>query len=101
MEDRIKERYEYLKKKRIEVLEAIKPLCDYFKIQYDYIIKETGQRETLILNGQKIGCSENSISEVINEVIGYIFAKIYCKDRYIGAFKNQTLNVIKEYWIKE
>lgn len=92
-------RFEQLKKKRIEVLEAIKPICEAFNLEYDYIIKETGQTETLVLNGQKIGCSYNSIDATINEVIGYIFVKIYCKNNYIGAFRTQTLNVIKQYWL--
>lgn len=94
-----KERLEELQRKRKEVLEKIKPLCDYFKIKYDYVIKESGQTETLILNEQKIGCSYNSIEAVVNEVIGYIFVKIYCRYKYIGAFQTQTLNVIKQYWI--
>lgn len=92
-------RSEQLKKKRIEVLEAIKPICEAFNLEYDYIIKETGQTETLVLNGQKIGCSCNSIDATINEVIGYIFVKIYCRNNYIGAFRTQTLNVIKQYWL--
>lgn len=92
-------RFEQLKKKRIEVLEAIKPICEAFNLEYDYIIKETGQTETLVLNGQKIGCSCNSIDATINEVIGYIFVKIYCRNNYIGAFRTQTLNVIKQYWL--
>ena len=92
-------RFEELKKKRVEVLKAIKPICEVFNLEYDYIIKETGQTETLVLNGQKIGCSWNSIEAIINEIIGYIFVKIYCRNKYIGAFKTQTLNVIKQYWL--
>lgn len=92
-------RFEQLKKKRIEVLEAIKPICEAFNLEYDYIVKETGQTETLVLNGQKIGCSCNSIDATINELIGYIFVKIYCRNNYIGAFRTQTLNVIKQYWL--
>lgn len=92
--------FEYLQKKRIEVLETIKPYCDLFKIkEYDYIVQEVQQRETLVLNGQKIGCSCNSMQAIIDEVIGYIFVKGYCHNRYIGAFKTQTINVITQYWI--
>ena len=94
-----KERYKELKNKREEVLKAIKLICEAFNIDYDYIIKEEEQTETLVLNGQKIGCSCNSIEAVINEVIGYIFVKIYCRNNYIGAFRTQTLNVIKQYWL--
>lgn len=86
--------------KRIEVLEAIEPICKAFGIkEYDYVIKETGQRETLIINKTKIGCSCNSISAVINELIGYIFINIWCRDRSLGTFSTQTKNVIKRYWI--
>lgn len=92
-------RLEELEIKRLEVLTAIKPICEAFNLEYDYIVKEEGQTETLVLNGQKIGCSCNSISAIINEIIGYIFVKIYCKDNWIGHFRTQTLNVIKQYWL--
>lgn len=90
-------RFEQLKKKRDEVLKTIKPIMEAFNItNYDYEIRET---ETLIIDGQKIGCSCNSISATVNEVIGYLFVKIYCRNNYIGAFRTQTLNVIKQYWL--
>mgnify|MGYP007031360603 CR=1 FL=1 len=95
-----RETIQQLQEKKTEVLKAIKPICEAFNLEYDYIVKETGQTETLVLNGQKIGCSCNSAEATINEVIGYIFVKIYCRKRYIGAFRTQTLNVIKQYWIK-
>ena len=92
---------EYLNKKREEVLKAIKPIMQAFNItDYDYVITQE-RHEILEINGQKIGCSCNSIDAVINEIIGYIFVKIYCKQRYIGNFRTQTLNVIKAYWINE
>jgi len=95
-------RIEYLNKKRTEVLSAIEPIMKAFNIRdYDYIVNETGQTEILRIYDTKIGCSYNSISAVIDEVIGWIFVKIYCKNRYIGSFKTQTLNQIKRYWIKE
>ena len=96
----MKKEFEYLKQKKVEVLEAIKPICEAFNIkEYDYLISDTGQRETLVLNGQKIGCSCNSISAIVDEVIGYIFINRYCRNRYIGAFSTQTKNVIKRYWL--
>ena len=88
-----------LEKKRIEVLKEIKPICEAFNLEYDYIVSTEGQTETLVLNGQKIGCSCNSISATINEIIGYLFAKIYCRTNWIGPFRTQTLNVIKQYWL--
>lgn len=90
-------RFEYLKEKQKEVLEAIKPICEVFNLEYDYIVKEEGQTETLVLNGQKIGCSMNSIYAIKNEVIGYIFATIYCHDNW-WYHKPQTLKHIKQYW---
>ncbi len=91
-----------LEQKREEVLKAIKPICEAFKIKdYDYIVSETGQMETLRICNTKIGCTSNSISAVIDELIGYIFVSIYCRNRYIGAYKTQTLNRVMEYWIKE
>jgi len=91
---------EYLEKKRMEVLEAIKPICEVHNIkEYDYVVKETGQSETLILNGVKIGCSSNSISAIIDEVIGYLFIERWCHHRYLGTFSTQSQNVIKRYWL--
>ena len=96
----MRNKLEELETKRLEVLKAIKPICEAFNLEYDYLIKTDGRQETLVLNGQKIGCSFNSIDATINEVIGYIFVKIYCRDRWIGHFKTQTLNVIKQYWVE-
>ncbi len=96
------ERIEFLKKKRLKVLERIKPICDAFGIKdYDYIVKETGQTECLRLCDTYIGCSGNRIESTIEELIGYIFIKIYCQERSIGAFRTQTLNKIRTYWLSE
>lgn len=93
--------FEYLKTKRIEVLEAIKPMCEAFGItDYDYEISETGAKEVLRLNNTRIGCSCNSVSAVVNELIGYIFINRWCRSRYLGAFSTQVKNVIKQYWIE-
>lgn len=95
-------RIENLKNKRIEVLEAIKPICDVFGIKdYDYIVKESGQTETLRINDVYIGCSSNSIMAVQHELIGYIFITTFCKYRSLGAFSTQTKNVICAYWLDE
>lgn len=90
---------DYLINKRQKVLDTIKPICEVFGIDnYDYIIKDKILTETLILNGQEIGCSGNSMSAIIEELIGYIFIKIYCKNRW-WYHKPQTMKAIKEYWI--
>lgn len=90
----------YLEQKRKEVLKEIEPICKAFNIQdYDYIIKDG--REVLKIYNTYIGCKGNSISAIIDELIGWIFVKIYCKNRSIGAFEKQTLNVVKRYWIEK
>ena len=93
---------ERLQEKRVEVLKAIEPICKAFGIKdYDYIVKETGQREILRVEDIKVGCSCNSITAIITELIGVIFIGIWCRNRNLGAFEAQTKNVIKRYWIKE
>lgn len=89
-----------LEEKRLEVLKTIKPICDALGIkEYDYIVKETGQTETLKINNVLIGCSANSINAVVNELVGYIFVSRFVKYRGLGAFQTQVLNHIKAYWI--
>ena len=85
--------------KRIEVLEKIKPICEAFGINdCDYEIDDYG-REALWINDIRIACSCNSISAVVDELIGYIFINTFCKNRSLGAFEKQVKNRIKEYWI--
>lgn len=89
---------EYLKEKRLEVLKEIKPICEAFNItDYDYVIEKGIER--LRLYETYIGCSSNSVSAVVDELIGYIFIKRWCRSRSLGAFDKQTKNVIKRYWI--
>ena len=92
---------EYLKQKRLEVLNAIKPICEAFNItDYDYEICDTGQRETLRINNISIDCSCNSISAVVDELIGYLFIEYYCENRSLGAFETQVKNRITSTWMK-
>ena len=96
------EKMEYLQKKRLQVLEEIEPICEVFNIKdYDYIVRENGQREVLRLYDVEIGCSCNSISAIKDELIGFIFIRIWCRNRSLGAFSTQTKNIIKQYWKKE
>lgn len=90
---------EDLNQKRHDVLEAIAPICSAFKIDdYDYIVSETGQSETLRIYDTHIGCSCNSIEAIIDELIGYLFVKRYCRHRSIGAFQPRMINEIRRYW---
>lgn len=98
-----KDDFDYLKKKRLEVLEAIKPICDAFNItDYDYLIRDDFQQtETLRIYDTYIGCSYNSINAVIDELIGYVIIKHYCYNNSLGAFSIQTKNHIKRYWLSK
>ncbi|NCD13569.1 MAG: hypothetical protein EOL93_13585 [Epsilonproteobacteria bacterium] len=90
-----------LQAKRKEVLEQIKPICEAYNIEdYDYIVSETGQRETLRIYDTKIGCSCNSISAIKEELTGWIFLAVW-RQRSLGAFAPQVKKAIKTYWIKE
>ena len=92
--------FEILEQKRVEVLEAIKPICELFNIvDYDYMVKEEGQTEILRLNHTYIGCSLNSIFAIKSEIIGYVFIAMW--EGRMGAFEKQTTNRIKRYWEKE
>jgi len=88
--------------KRNEVLTEIKPIMEAFQItNYDYIVKDFGQTETLVINEIGIGCSCNSVGAIINEIIGYLFVTSFKKFRYLGNFETQTLNRVKEYWMSD
>jgi hypothetical protein len=90
----------YLSKKRMDILKTIKPICELFGIEeYDYIVKESGQLETLVLDGTPIGCSGNSTIAVVDELIGYLFIEKWCKHRCLGAFEKQSTNVITRNWL--
>lgn len=103
----MKDYSEYYANKRDKILQELKPLLkDFAGINdYDYVIDyEVGgiyAKEILVIEGQKIGCSSNSISAVVEEAFGYLIVKYYARVRGLGAFKIQTLNYIKQYWIKE
>ena len=86
-------------KKEKEIKKIIKPLCKAFKINYGYI-DLLPLEEILFLNGQKILCTGNSVEQIRDKVIGYIFTEIYCRNNSIGVFKTQTLNAIKKDWIE-
>ncbi|GEM04116.1 hypothetical protein HMI01_11040 [Halolactibacillus miurensis] len=89
------EQLEHLKQKRLEVLEAIKPICEAYGIDdYDYEINPQGQREILRIGNTRIGCSYNSIFAVKQELTGYIFISMW-KGRSLGAFSPQTKKSLK------
>lgn len=90
---------EYLKEKRIKVLETIKPICKAFKIiDYDYIVDGKIYRETLKLNNTYIGCTMNSIEATVNEILKYLVIK---RNISLGAFQNQTTHYLTRHWRKD
>lgn len=92
------EQYKYYAAKIQQISNRIEPICKVFDItDYGYAVDEKGV-ETLVLNGQKIGCTGNSVSAVVDELIAYIFITRYCRSRSLGAFEKQTKNCIMRYW---
>lgn len=92
------EHYKYYAEKLKRIDEQIAPICKVFNItDYGYEVDEKGV-ETLVLNGQKIGCTGNSVDAVVDELIAYIFINRYCRNRSLGAFEKQTKNYITRYW---
>lgn len=92
---------EYMKNKREKVIEVIKPICEAFGIhEYDYEVVRGYPSESLVVEGQRIGCASNSVGAVVMELIGYIFVNTYAKNRSLGEFEKQTLNVLKRYWFR-
>lgn len=88
-----------LSRKKQSVLEAIDPICAVFNIEnVDYKINTETLNERLCIGNLEIGCTGNSVSAVVDELIAYIFVTRYCQNRSLGAFEKQTLNVIKRYW---
>ncbi len=81
-----------------EIIECIKPLCEMFKIEYEYYKKNNG--EYIKLNGKSICITSNSSYATQREVVGYIFVFFFI-DADLGCFKTQVFNKIKQYWIKE
>ena len=91
--------YDCLMKKRKVVLEKLQPICNAFGYDCDYVINRNyGQTETLIINGTRIGCTDNSEYAIIREFIGYLFINIWCKDRSF-PFRTQIMNCVKRYWL--
>lgn len=85
--------------KKESVLKRIKPIMESFGIkEYDYVLDSDGNREFLTILNDKICCTGNSIDAVVDEVIGWLFVRIFCRNRSIGAFEKHTLNQVKRYW---
>ena len=68
---------DYYEKKRETVLETIRPICEAFEINdYDYVITDNGgpyMKETLVVEGERLACSLNSIAATVRTLVTYIF----------------------------
>lgn len=100
------ERYEYLLKKRDEVIETIKPKLNAWGIKdknYDYEIIENQNgyyNEVLRIYDTKIGCDCNSVFAVEMEVLKYLIVVSFC--RHCGfQFSKQLKNFCMRYWKDE
>lgn len=97
----------YYIEKGKRVKEELQPICDAFGIKdWEYVCSESCMlpghvREILRVERQKIGVTGNSISAILDELIGYIFISRYCRNRSLGAFEKQVKNQIKSYWLEE
>lgn len=91
---------EYLQLKRETVLETIKPICEAFEItEYDYVVD--GGREYLELEGTKIGCSMNSISATVRQLVNYIWMKITYPNVYLEGSEENIYNTLTRCWMEE
>lgn len=88
--------------KKERVIEMITPMLKAFKINnFDYEVDLENGKEILVINNQKICCTWNSMGAIKCEVIGYLFVNIWCKHRYLGTFETQSLNRVKEFWMRK
>lgn len=91
---------EYLKLKRETVLNTIKPICKAFEIDnYDYIIKDG--REYLLVEDTEIGCSMNSISATVRQLVNYIWMNIVYPNMYIAGTEENIYKGLTQYWRKK
>jgi len=95
----------YYAEKKKEILNRITPLLHSVSIKdFDYIQEfktvdgEETPKETLRIDMTYIGCTGTSIQRVFDEALNYIWVKIYARQNHIGAFQNQTLKYLKQYW---
>lgn len=92
----------HLIQKKERVIEMITPMLKAFKINnFDYEVDLENGKEILVINNQKICCTWNSMEAIKCEVIGYLFVNIWCKHRYLGTFETQSLNRVKEFWMRK
>lgn len=91
---------DYYEQKRLSVLETIKPICDVFGItSYDYEVPPKREGECLVVEGQRIGCTMDSIGAIVRELITYIFIYSGCADRLTTSHKSAVSQMTRN-WLK-
>ncbi len=85
--------------KRDRILKIIDPICHAFGIdEFDYVVDKDSKNEYLVLPGGKISCTSNSESAIMDELIGYLFVKRYCRHR-AGYIPTPAINAVQRYWV--
>lgn len=96
---------QYLKEKRMKVLNTVVPVLKPFGItEVDYEVNLETYQETLVIDNVKIGCTCNSIEAILQEVTGYLFIKTWVPSSRILAYDpcvERCIELITHYWIKE
>ncbi len=94
----------YYSDKREKVLKELKPLLkDFFGTNdYDYVItmgeNTYPKEEYLRIKTTRINCYSNSIEASVDEAVAWVFIKIFARKRSLGAFHNQTMKYLTQYW---
>ena len=88
-----------LTEKRAEVLAALKPVMNAFGYgdgEYDYIVKDTLQTETLRIGDTYIGCSLDSLDAVMDEALSFLFL-----ERVDRRVDYNTGKMIRTFWLSK
>jgi len=95
----------YYEEKKNTILDKITPLLHSVRIKdFEYIQEfktddgEETPKETLRISMTYIGCTGTSIARVFDETLNYVWVMLYARNNHIGAFQNQTLKYLKQYW---
>lgn len=97
---------EAMQKRKEEVLAVITPMLMAFGMEpgadFEYIVKDTLQTETLRIHDTYIGCSGNSLSAIGDEIVGYLFVKRFIPNqqgRIDARTARNVKNAVGRYWL--
>ena len=88
---------EYYEGKRNKVIATIEPICNAFGIKdYNYVCDL--HKEMLVVEGEMIDCSRNSIGAIVAELINYIWENTYATKRLPkDTHKNECKQAVIEF----